>query len=78
MSTSYPYRNEPTHDAGSVTIDSNNAARTTATSQAEGRLIVDVVDKIHLLEPSRHPLITLLTNVGKVYDKQLSRISVMI
>jgi len=68
MATNYPYRDEPTHDTGTTTVDNSNAARTTAVSSAEGRLIVDVVDKIHLLEPSRHPLITLLTNVGKVWD----------
>jgi len=57
-----------THDQGSVTIDSSNAARTTAVSSAEGRLIVDAVDKVFLLEPNKHPLVTLLTNVGKVWD----------
>jgi hypothetical protein len=31
-------------------------------------MIVDAVDKIFLLEPNKHPLVTLLTNVGKVYD----------
>jgi len=64
----YPFYTEPTHDVGTVTLDSSNAARSTATSSAEGRLIVDVVDKIFLLEPNKHPLVTLLTNVGKVYD----------
>jgi len=66
-----------THDRGTVTKDSDNAARSTATSVAEGRMIVDVVDKIHLLEPSKHPLITLLTNVGKTYDKMLSHMLVI-
>jgi len=61
---SYPYYSEPTHDRGTVAA----APRTTAVSEAEGRLIVNVVDKIFLLEPSKHPLVTLLTNVGKVYD----------
>lgn len=64
----YPYYTEPTHDQGVVTNASGNAARDTATSAAEGRLIVDAVDKIFLLEPNKHPLVTLLTNVGKVYD----------
>lgn len=64
----YPYYTEPTHDQGTVTIDSSNAARTTTVSSAEGRLIVDAVDKIYLLEPNKHPLVTLLTNVGKVWD----------
>ena len=65
---SYPYYTEPTHDQGVVTAASGNAARSTAVSSAEGRLIVDAVDKIFLLEPNKHPLVTLLTNVGKVYD----------
>lgn len=61
---SYPYYTEPTHTRGTVTT----GARTSATSLAEGRLIVDAVDKIFLLEPNKHPLVTLLTNVGKVWD----------
>lgn len=36
----YPYYNEPIHDQGSV----QSAARDTATSTAEQRLIVDAVD----------------------------------
>jgi len=60
----YPYHSEPTHDRGSLVT----AARTTAVSKAEGKLKLDVVDKIHLLEPAKHPLTTLLTQVGKVYD----------
>lgn len=51
-----------------VTQASGNAARTSAVSSAEGRLIVDAVDKIFLLEANKHPLVTLLTNVGRVYD----------
>jgi len=65
---SFPYYNEPVHDQGVVTNTAGNAARSTAVSAAEGRLIVDAVDKIFLLEPNKHPLVTLLTNVGKVYD----------
>lgn len=42
----FPYYTEPTHDQGSAT----SVARTTAVSKAEGRLIVDAVDKIMLLE----------------------------
>lgn len=64
----YPYYTEPTHDQGTVSVASGNAARTSAVSSAEGRLIVDAVDKIFLLEPNKHPLVTLMTNVGKVYD----------
>ena len=65
---SYPYYTEPGHDQGVVTAAAGNAARTTAESSAEGRLIIDAVDKIFLLEPNKHPLVTLLTNVGKVWD----------
>ena len=50
-----------THDQGAVA----SAARDTAVSAAEGRLIVDAVDKVFLLEPTQNPLTTLLTNVGK-------------
>lgn len=65
----YPYYTEPTHDQGAaITLTATNAGRTTATSSAEQRLIVDAVDKIFLLEPNKHPLVTLLTNVGKVWD----------
>lgn len=65
----YPYYSEPTHDQGAaITLSAANAGRTTSTSAAEERLIVDAVDKIFLLEPSKHPLVTLLTNVGKVWD----------
>ncbi len=68
MSNQYPFYTEPTHDQGTVVSTTNNAARTSATSSAEGRLIIDAVDKIFLLEPNKHPLVTLLTNVGKVWD----------
>jgi len=65
----YPYYTEPTHDTGAaITLAATNAGRTTAVSAAEQRLIVDAVDKIFLLEPNKHPLVTLLTNVGKVWD----------
>lgn len=64
----YPYYTEPSHDQGTVASTSGNASRTTKVSEAEGRLIVDAVDKIMLLEPNKHPLVSLLTNVGKVYD----------
>jgi len=61
----YPYYTEPTHDTGASTTD---ATRNTSTSSDEGRLIVDAVDKIFLLEPNKHPLVSLMTNVGRVYD----------
>lgn len=57
----FPYYTEPTHDQGTVAA----AARDTAVQSAEGRLIVDAVDKVFLLEPNEHPLVTLLTNVGR-------------
>lgn len=60
----YPYYTEPTHDQGTVTT----VARDTSISNSEGRLIVDAVDHIFLLEQNKHPLVTLLTNVGKVWD----------
>jgi hypothetical protein len=71
----YPFYTEPTHETSSITAGgmspaygTSNAARSTVSSAAEGRLIIDAVDKIFLLEPNKHPLVTLLTNVGKVYD----------
>lgn len=65
----YPYRAEPTHQTGQV-IDTaaEGYQKTTTTSTSEERLIVDATDKIFLLEPCKHPLVSLLTNVGKVYD----------
>lgn len=65
---SYPYYTEPTHDVGTITNDSSNKSRDTAVSSAEGRLKVDVVDKIFLLEPNQHSLVTLLTQVGRTFD----------
>jgi len=64
----FPYYDEPTHDRGTVTQDSSNAARSTAVSEAEGRLIVDVTDRIFLLEPNKHPFVSLMTNVGKTWS----------
>jgi len=64
----YPYYTEPTHDQGAIAITAANNSRSTIVSSAEGRLIIDAVDKIFLLEPNQHPLVSLLTNVGKTYD----------
>ncbi len=64
----FPFYNEPTHDQGVITNAASNAARTSATAASEQRLVIDAVDKIFLLEPNKHPLVTLLTNVGKVWD----------
>lgn len=43
----YPYYQEPTHDQGTVA----SAARDTKIQDAEGRLKLDIVDQIFLLEP---------------------------
>ena len=55
---------EPTHKQGTIAIASGNAARTTATATTEERLIIDAQDKIMLLEPNKHSLVSLLTNVN--------------
>lgn len=60
---SYPYYTEHTHDTGVVTNASGNAARDTSVASAEGRLVVDAVDKVFLLESNKHPLVTLLNQV---------------
>ena len=44
----YPFHDEPTHDQGTTSA----AVRTTAVSSAEGRLIIDAVDKVFLLSGS--------------------------
>lgn len=67
MST-YPYYTESVHKQGTVAIAAGNAARTTATASTEERLIIDAQEKIMLLEPNRHSLVSLLTNVGKTYS----------
>jgi len=61
---SFPYHTEPAHTQGTVAA----APRTSATVSTEGRQILDVADRIFLLEPNKTPLTTLLTNVGKVWD----------
>lgn len=64
----FPFYTEHAHDRGTVTQDSSNAARTTATSNAEGSLKLEVADKIFLLQPVTHPFVTLLTSIGKSPD----------
>jgi len=64
----FPYYIEPTHDQGTVDDSATNAVRDTATSDAEGRLKIDVADKIMMLGSNKHPLVQLLTQVGKDYD----------
>ena len=59
----FPYYTEPTHDTGSQT---GAAVRDTSTSVAEGRMIVDVVDRIFLLEPKR--LVGLLLQKCRIKD----------
>jgi len=69
MNNEYPYYVEPTHDQGdALTLTAANASRSTATSTTEGRLVVDATDKVFLLEANKHPLVTLLTNVGRTWD----------
>lgn len=53
---------------GTVAVASGNAARTSATTSTEQRLIVDAQDRIFLLEQNKHPLVSLLTSVGKTFD----------
>lgn len=64
----FPYYDEPVHDQGVITNAAGNAAKDTTIAAAEGRLKVECSDKVFLLEPNKHPLVSLLTNVGKVYD----------
>jgi hypothetical protein len=45
MSNRFPFYTEPSHTQGTVALTSSNAARDTATSSTEGRLIVDAVDE---------------------------------
>lgn len=59
---------EPTHKQGTIAIASGNAARTSATASTEERLKVAADDKIYLLEPNKHSLVSLLTNVGKTFS----------
>ena len=61
----YPYYTEPSHTTGTLAA----APRTTATSGSsnEDRLKVDAVDKVFLLETNKHPLVSLLTNVGRTW-----------
>ena len=55
---------EPSHLQGTTTA----APRTTATSNTEGRIIVDAVNKVFLQQLNKHPFVSLLTAIGKVYD----------
>ncbi len=65
----YPYYTEPTHVQGDAkTLTGTNASRDTQHSSDEGRLKPNIAEKISLLEVRRHPLITLLTNIGKTLD----------
>lgn len=69
----YPYYTEPTHDQGTATA----AQRDTTVSAAEGRMKVDMVDKIFLLDSTITPMTALLTNVGKSFDGQTWKGSAM-
>jgi hypothetical protein len=55
----YPFYTEPAHDQGAPISN----ARTTDTSATEERLVVDAVDKVFLLEPNKHPLVSLMNTV---------------
>lgn len=65
----WPYRTEPTHQTGQV-IDTaaTGYQRTTSESSTEGTLKIDAEDKIFLLSPNKHPLVALLTSIGKAFD----------
>lgn len=62
----WPILTEPTHDQGTVAASPRSTA--ISGSSGEDRQIVDVVDKIFMIEPRKHPFIQLLTNVGRSYD----------
>ena len=64
----YPYYTEPSHIRGAVGNTSGNGAIDTSDISSQSRLVVDASDKVFLLEPRKHPLVTLLTNVGKTPD----------
>ena len=49
MPSQYPFYNEPSHDQGTASTH----GRDTTVSVAEGRMIVDAVDKIFLLKRFR-------------------------
>lgn len=61
----YPYYTEPSHDTGVITPVAGNGARDTSVSKAEGRLVIDAIDKVFMLEPTENPLTALLTHIGK-------------
>lgn len=66
----FPWYSEQVHQQGPFTNVSGNAARDTKTAYDEGRLKIDIVDYISLLEPKQSPLVTLLTQPVKVWDGQ--------
>ena len=56
---------ENTHDRGSIAVAAGNGVRDTAMSDAEGRLKLDVSDRIFTLDAAVSPFVAVLTNVGK-------------
>ena len=70
MAQEYPFYTEPSHVQGSVFNVSGNASRDTKTAFDEGRLKIDMVDYIALLEPTQAPLTTILTQPVQVPDGQ--------
>jgi len=65
---SFPYYTENTHDTGVVSNASGNAARDTTISSAEGSLVIDMAERVFLLDVKVSPLTGLLTNVGKNWE----------
>lgn len=65
---SFPYFTERTHDTGVVSNASGNAARDTALSNSEGSLVIDMAERVFLLDIKVSPLTGLLTNAGKSWD----------
>lgn len=62
----YPYHDEASHIRGTTTTGVKSTDD--SGSSYENRQKLDVVDDIFMLEPSRHPLMTLFTNVGKDFQ----------
>lgn len=60
---SYQYPNEPDHTVGTMTTGIRSTIDSGSTK--ENRQKLDVVDAIFTLEPSKYPLFTLITNIGK-------------
>lgn len=64
----FPFYQELNHLTGSLADVSGNKTRDVATAVTEGRVIVEMADKIALLKVAQTPLTSLLTNVGKEWN----------